>query len=196
LRRDRDEMPFTTRQRRVTPRERREIMEERKGAVTLRGNALTLSGPEIKTGASAPDVELLDNDLKPVRLSAYKGKVVVVSSVPSLDTPVCDMETRRFNTEAAKLGDNVAILTVSTDLPFAQKRWCGAAGVDKVKTLSDHRETAFGQAYGVLIKELRLLARSIFVLDQKGVIQYVQHVKEVSQEPDYEAVLAAVRKLV
>ncbi|MCU0604779.1 MAG: thiol peroxidase [Desulfobacterales bacterium] len=171
-------------------------MEERKGAVTLRGNALTLSGPEIKTGASAPDVELLDNDLKPVRLSAYKGKVVVVSSVPSLDTPVCDMETRRFNTEAAKLGDNVAILTVSTDLPFAQKRWCGAAGVDKVKTLSDHRETAFGQAYGVLIKELRLLARSIFVLDQKGVIQYVQHVKEVSQEPDYEAVLAAVRKLV
>jgi thiol peroxidase len=196
LGRDRDEMPFTTRQRRVTPRERREIMEERKGAVTLRGNALTLSGPEIKTGASAPDVELLDNDLKPVRLSAYKGKVVVVSSVPSLDTPVCDMETRRFNTEAAKLGDNVAILTVSTDLPFAQKRWCGAAGVDKVKTLSDHRETAFGQAYGVLIKELRLLARSIFVLDQKGVIQYVQHVKEVSQEPDYEAVLAAVRKLV
>ncbi len=171
-------------------------MEERNGAVTLRGNPLTLSGPEIKTGASAPDVELLDNDLKPVRLSAYRGKVVVVSSVPSLDTPVCDMETRRFNTEAAKLGDNVAILTVSTDLPFAQKRWCGAAGVDKVKTLSDHRETAFGQAYGVLIKELRLLARSIFVLDQKGVIQYVQHVKEVSQEPDYDAVLAAVRKLV
>jgi thiol peroxidase len=196
LRSDRDEILFVTHQRLVNPRERRDIMEERNGAVTLRGNPLTLSGPEIKTGASAPDVELLDNDLKPVRLSAYRGKVVVVSSVPSLDTPVCDMETRRFNTEAAKLGDNVAILTVSTDLPFAQKRWCGAAGVDKVKTLSDHRETAFGQAYGVLIKELRLLARSIFVLDQKGVIQYVQHVKEVSQEPDYDAVLAAVRKLV
>jgi thiol peroxidase len=196
LRSDRDEILFVTHQRLANPRERRDIMEERNGAVTLRGNPLTLSGPEIKTGASAPDVELLDNDLKPVRLSAYRGKVVVVSSVPSLDTPVCDMETRRFNTEAAKLGDNVAILTVSTDLPFAQKRWCGAAGVDKVKTLSDHRETAFGQAYGVLIKELRLLARSIFVLDQKGVIQYVQHVKEVSQEPDYDAVLAAVRKLV
>ncbi len=106
------------------------------------------------------------------------------------------METRRFNSEAAKLGENVVILTVSTDLPFAQKRWCGAAGVDKVKTLSDHREAAFGLAYGVLIKELRLLARSIFVLDKNGVVQYVQHVKEISQEPDYDAVIAAVKKLV
>jgi thioredoxin-dependent peroxiredoxin len=171
-------------------------MEERKGAVTLRGNPLTLVGTEIKTGAKAPDVELLDNDLKPVKISDFKGKVVVVSAVPSLDTPTCDMETRRFNTEAAKLGGNVVILTVSTDLPFAQKRWCGAAGVDKVKTLSDHRETAFGQAYGVLIKELRLLARSIFVLDKNGVVQYIQHVKEVSQEPDYGAVIASVQKLV
>jgi len=171
-------------------------MEERKGAVTLRGNPLTLIGDEIKAGAKAPDVELLDNDLKPVRISAFKGKVVVVSSVPSLDTPVCDMETRRFNAEAAKLGENVAILTVSTDLPFAQKRWCGGAGVDRVRTLSDHRETAFGKAYGVLIKELRLLARSIFVLDRNGVVQYVQHVKEVSQEPDYSAVIASVQKLV
>jgi thiol peroxidase len=171
-------------------------MEERKGAVTLRGNPLTLIGDEIKAGAKAPDVELLDNDLKPVRISAFKGKVVVVSAVPSLDTPVCDMETRRFNAEAAKLGENVAILTVSTDLPFAQKRWCGGAGVDRVRTLSDHRETAFGKAYGVLIKELRLLARSIFVLDKSGVVQYVQHVKEVSQEPDYSAVIASVQKLV
>jgi thioredoxin-dependent peroxiredoxin len=171
-------------------------MEERKGAVSLRGNPLTLVGREIKVGAQAPDVELLGNDLKPVRISDFKGKVAVVSAVPSLDTPTCDMETRRFNTEAANLGDDVAILTVSTDLPFAQKRWCGAAGVDKVKTLSDHRETAFGLAYGVLIKELRLLARSIFVVDKAGVVQYIQHVKEVAQEPDYAAVIAAVKKLV
>ncbi len=171
-------------------------MQERKNAVTLRGNPMTLIGSEIKVGGQAPDVELLDNDLKPVKLSSFRGKVVVVSSVPSLDTPVCDMETRRFNSEAAQLGPHVVILTVSNDLPFAQKRWCGAAGVDKVMTLSDHREAAFGQAYGVLIKELRLLARSIFVLDAQGVVRYVQHVKEVSQEPDYAEVIAAVKKLV
>lgn len=171
-------------------------MEERKGAVSLRGNPFTLVGKEIQTGVQAPDVELLGNDLKPVKFSDFKGKVLVISSVPSLDTPTCDMETRRFNTEAASLGADVVILTVSTDLPFAQKRWCGAAGVDKVKTLSDHREAAFGLAYGVLIKELRLLARSIFVVDKGGRVQYVQHVKEVSQEPDYAAVVAAVKKLV
>jgi len=170
-------------------------MQERKGAVTLRGNPLTLVGDEIREGAPAPDVTLLDNDLKPVKLSDFRGKVLIVSSVPSLDTPVCDMETRRFNTEAAGLGGDVQILTVSMDLPFAQKRWCGAAGVDKVKTLSDHREAAFGRAFGVLIQELRLLARSIFVVDREGIVRYVQHVKEVSQEPDYGAVIAAVRKL-
>jgi thiol peroxidase len=171
-------------------------MQERKNAVTLRGNPLTLVGSEIKVGDKAPDVQLVDNDLKPVNLSSFKGKTVIISSVPSLDTPVCDMETRRFNSEAATLGPNVVILTVSNDLPFAQKRWCGAAGVDKVKTLSDHRETAFGLGYGVLIKELRLLARSIFILDADGVVRYVQHVKEVSQEPDYAAVIDAVKKLV
>ena len=170
-------------------------MEERKGAVTLRGNSLTLLGKEIKVGDKAPDVALLDNDLKPVKLSSFLGKVVVVSSVPSLDTPTCDMETRRFNMEAAKLSEAVVILTVSTDLPFAQKRWCGAAGVEKVKTLSDHRETVFGLSFGVLIKELRLLARSIFVLDKSGTIQYVQHVPEISKEPDYEAVIMAAKKL-
>jgi len=170
-------------------------MAERKGAVTLRGNAFTLVGNEIKAGEKAPDVELLDNDLKPTKISDFKGKVVVISAVPSLDTPTCDMETRRFNTEAAKLSEDVVILTVSTDLPFAQKRWCGAAGVDKVKTLSDHREAGFGQAYGVLIKELRLLARSIFIVDKNGVVQYVQHVKELSQEPDYSAVIAAAKKM-
>jgi len=171
-------------------------MEERKGAVTLRGNPFTLVGREIKAGDKAPDVELLSNDLKPVRVSSFKGKVVVVSAVPSLDTPTCDMETRRFNTEAAKLGEDIVILTVSTDLPFAQKRWCGAAGVDKVQTVSDHREAAFGQSYGVLIKELRLLARAIFVIDRNGVVQYVQLVKEVAQEPDYAAVIAAAKNLV
>lgn len=171
-------------------------MQERKGAVTLRGNPMTLVGREINVGDKAPDVELLDTELKPVKLSSFSGMVVVVSSVPSLDTPVCDMETRRFNSEASGLGPNVVILTVSNDLPFAQKRWCGAAGVDKVKTLSDHREAAFGQGYGVLIKELRLLARSIFVIDADGVVRYVQHVKEVSQEPDYAAVVAAVKKLI
>jgi thiol peroxidase len=170
-------------------------MEERKGAVTLRGNSLTLLGKEVKVGDKAPDVELLDNALKPVKLSSYSGKVVVVSSVPSLDTPTCDMETRRFNMEAAKLSEAIVILTVSTDLPFAQKRWCGAAGVEKVKTLSDHRETAFGLSFGVLIKELRLLARSIFVLDKSGTVQYVQHVPEISKEPDYEAVIVAAKKL-
>ena len=171
-------------------------MKERKGMVTMKGNPLTLVGNDPKVGEAAPDVELVDNDLKPVRLSSFKGKVCVVSAVPSLDTPVCDMETRRFNQEASKLGDQVLILTVSMDLPFAQKRWCGAAGVDKVKTFSDHRQAAFGEQFGVLIKDLRLLARAIFVIDQQGILRYSQLVKEVAQEPDYDAVVDAVNKLV
>lgn len=170
-------------------------MEERSGIITMRGNPLTLVGPALEVGSPAPDVELLDNALKPVKLSSFRGKVCVISSVPSLDTPVCDIETRRFNTEAGKLGDNVVVLTVSMDLPFAQKRWCGAAGVENVVTLSDHRDAAFGSAYGVLVKELRLLGRSIFVVDQKGVIRYIQTVKEISEEPDYGAVIEAVKKL-
>jgi thiol peroxidase len=171
-------------------------MEERSAAATMHGNPLTLVGPELKVGDPVPELELLDNDLNPVNLSSYKGKVCVISSVPSLDTPVCDMETRRFNEAAGKLGDAVVILTVSMDLPFAQKRWCGAAGADKVVTLSDHRDAAFGTAFGVLIKELRLLGRSIFVADRNGIIQYIQNVKELSEEPDYDAVIAAVQKLV
>ena len=170
-------------------------MEERSGIITMHGNPLTLLGKELKVGDKAPDVTLFDNDLNPVKISSYAGKVCVLSTVPSLDTPVCDMETRRFNQEAADLGDGVVILTVSMDLPFAQKRWCGAAGVDKVVTLSDYQEGAFGEAYGVLIKELRLLARTIFVADQNGVIQYVQYVQELSEEPDYGAVVDAVKKL-
>lgn len=171
-------------------------MEERSGAVTMRGNPLTLVGKGLNVGDPAPDVEVMDNDLNPVKLSSYRGKVCIVSTVPSLDTPVCDMETRRFNQEAASLGPEVAILTISTDLPFAQKRWCGAAGVDKVATLSDHREVAFGEAYGILIKELRLLARAVFVVDKEGVIRYIQLVKEIAEEPDYDAVIAAVKELI
>ena len=171
-------------------------MEEHAGKITMRGNPLTLVGKELKVGDQAPDFRVLDNDLSPVQLSSYRGKICVISSVPSLDTPVCDMETRRFNDEAGKLGPDVVILTISMDLPFAQKRWCGAAGVDRVTTLSDHLDASFGEAFGVLIKELRLLARAVFVVDQEGIVQYIQLVKEVADEPDYDAVLDAVGKLV
>jgi thiol peroxidase len=171
-------------------------MEEHSVAVTLHGNPFTLVGTQPNVGDKAPDIELLDNDLNPVKLSSFQGKVCIIASVPSLDTPTCDMETRRFNEAAGQLGEDVAILTVSTDLPFAQKRWCGAAGVENVVTLSDHRDAAFGEAYGVLIKELRLLGRSIFVIDRDGVIQYTEHVKELSEQPNYDAVLAAAQKLV
>ena len=171
-------------------------MEERSAAVSMHGNPLTLIGKELSVGDSAPELEVLDNDLNPIKLSSFQGKVCVISSVPSLDTPVCDMETRRFNEAAGQLGDDVVILTVSVDLPFAQKRWCGAAGVENVVTLSDHRDTVFGTAFGVLIKELRLLGRSIFILDRNGIIQYIQNVKELSEEPNYDAVLEAVQKLV
>lgn len=170
-------------------------MSETAGTVLFKGNPLTLLGKAPAIGESAPDVELLANDLSPVKLSSFKGKKVILVAVPSLDTPVCDKETRRFNEEAAKLGENVQILTISADLPFAQGRWCGAAGIDKVKTLSDHRETAFGLAYGVLIKELRLLARAIFIVDGEGVLRYSQLVRETTEEPDYAAVLAAAAAL-
>lgn len=170
-------------------------MLERAEAVTLHGNPLTLQGKEIAMGSPAPDATLLNNELKPVKLSDYRGKVVVISSVPSLDTPVCDMQTRRFNSEAANLGDDVVILTVSMDLPFAQARWCGAAGVEQVTTLSDHKAAAFGEAYGLLIKELRLLGRAVLVLDREGGVRYYQLVKEVSDEPDYDAALEAVKSL-
>lgn len=170
-------------------------MNERAGATTFKGNPLTLVGPELKVGDKAPDFTALDHALSPVTLAAAKGKVAILVSVPSLDTAVCDLETRRFNKEAASLGSGVVVLTISMDLPFAQARWCGAAGIQNVKTLSDHRDASFGTAYGVLIKELRLLARAVFVVDREGVLRYVQLVKEMTHEPDYEAVLAAVEKL-
>ena len=171
-------------------------MEERTNLITMKGNPLTLLGPELKVGDKAPDFEALNTDLSPVRFSSYQGKVRIIASVPSLDTAVCDMETRRFNQEAGDLGPDVVILTLSMDLPFAQKRWCGAAGVDKVITLSDHRDASFGAAYGILIKELRLLARSVFVVDREGVIQYVELVKELTEEPQYDRVLGAVKKII
>jgi thiol peroxidase len=171
-------------------------MKERTGIVTMKGNPLTLLGNEVKVGDAVPDFEVLSNDLSPVTLSSFRGKVCIVSSVPSLDTPVCDTETRRFNQEAGRLSSDVAVFTISMDLPFAQKRWCGAAGVTSVQTLSDHRDASFGTSYGVLIKELRLLARAVFVVDRNGIVQYVQLVKEITQEPDYDAVLTAVSKLV
>jgi len=170
-------------------------MKERAGAVTMKGNPLTLLGEEIKPGQAAPEFTVIDNGLKPVKLSSYAGKVVIISSVPSLDTPVCDLQTRRFNSEAAALGPEVVILTISMDLPFAQKRWCGAAGVERVVTLSDHREAGFGLAYGLLIKELRLLARAVMVVDKKGVLRYLELVPEIGQEPNYEAAIAAAKAL-
>jgi thiol peroxidase len=170
-------------------------MSERTDVVKMHGNPLTLIGNEVKVGDKAPDFTVLDDSLQPVKLSSFKGKTVVVSSVASLDTSTCDTETRRFNQEAANLGDDVQIMTISMDLPFAQKRWCGAAGIDKVKVVSDYRDADFGEAYGVLIKELRLLARTVFVVDKEGVVRYVQYVEETSQEPNYEEVLKAINEI-
>jgi thioredoxin-dependent peroxiredoxin len=169
------------------------MMKERAGLVTMKGNPIVLLGDEVKVGDVAPDFEVVDNSLAAVKFSSFRGKICVLSAVPSLDTPVCDMETRRFNSEAAQLSDDVEILTISMDLPFAQARWCGAAGVTRVKTLSDHRDAAFGSGYGVLIKGLRLLARAVFVVDRQGVVRYHELVKEIASEPDYAAVLAAVK---
>jgi thiol peroxidase len=169
-------------------------MQERKGVITFKGTPFTLLGPEIKAGDKAPDFRVVDTSLAPVSLSDFKGKVKIISAVPSLDTPVCDTETRRFNQEAAKLPGDVVVLTVSLDLPFAQKRWCAAAGIDKVRTLSDYQDRSFADAYGVLIKELKLLSRSIFVVDANDTVRYVQHVKEVTEEPDYAAALEAAAK--
>ena len=170
-------------------------MTERANAVTFQGQPLTLLGAELTVGDVAPDATLLGNDLSDVSLSDHRGKVCLISVVPSLDTGVCDAQTRRFNEAAADLGKNVVILTVSMDLPFAQARWCGAAGVDQVVTLSDHRAASFGEAYGVLIKELRLLTRAIFVVDAEGVIRHVEVVGEVTDHPNYDAALAAVAEL-
>ncbi len=170
-------------------------MSERKDIVTMKGNPVTLIGNEVKVGDKAPDFEVVGKDLSTVKFSSFAGKVCIISCVPSLDTSVCDVMTRKFNEEAVKLGDDVAVLAISMDLPFAQHRWCIAADVKNVYVLSDHRTASFGQAYGVLIKDLRLLARGVFVVDSKGIVRYVSIVPEIAQEPDYDEVLRAVKEL-
>lgn len=165
---------------------------ERPGATTLKGNPMTLVGPELKPGDKAPDFSVVDNGLKPVSLQDTGNTVRIFSVVPSLDTPVCDAQTKRFNEEAARLPD-VGIFTVSMDLPFAQKRWCGAFGVDKVKMLSDHKDGSFGSNWGTLIKELRIESRAIFVLNKDNSVRYVEYVKEVADFPNYDAALDAAR---
>jgi thiol peroxidase len=172
------------------------MAQERTGVVTFKGNPLTLLGPEIKAGSPAPDFQVLAGDLSPVSLAKFKGKIKLISAVPSLDTPVCDQQTRRFNEEAARMPGDIVVLTVSMDLPFAQKRFCTMAGIDKVQTFSDHRDASFGTAYGILIKELRLLARSIFVIDANDKVQYAEYVKEVTSHPNYEAALGALKAAV
>ena len=170
-------------------------MEERKGLLTMEGKPLTLVGNEVKVGEPVPDCEVVGKDLEPVKLSSFKGKVCIISSFPSLDTSVCDIMTRKFNEEAMALGEDVVVLAISMDLPFAQARWCVAADVENVNMLSDHRSASFGQAFGVLIKDLRLLARAVFVIDKEGIIRYIEIVDELTHEPDYEAALKAVREV-
>jgi thioredoxin-dependent peroxiredoxin len=167
---------------------------ERPGATTMRGKPLTLIGPELKAGQKAPDFEAVGDGLQPANLGTTGQAVRIFSVVPSLDTPVCDAQTKRFNEEAAKL-TGVEIYSVSMDLPFAQKRWCGAYGVDKVKMLSDHRSGSFGEHYGTLIKDLRIESRAIFVVDKDNTIQHVEYVKEVAEHPNYEAALNVARSL-
>jgi len=170
-------------------------MQEQKGLVTLRGTPMTLLGGPLDEKQASPEVTLVSNDLSTVKLSDFKGNICLISSVPSLDTPICDMQTRRFNQESTQIGKNVRVLTISVDLPFAQKRWCGASGIENVITLSDHKETSFGLAFGVLMKEVRLLARAVFIIDASGILQYKQIVSEIGTEPDFNAALEALKKI-
>lgn len=166
---------------------------ERTGIITFKGNPFTLLGTPVNKGDSAPDFTATANDLSPKSLGDYKGKVIIISVVPSLDTGVCDLQTRRFNAEAASLGNHVQILTISCDLPFAQARWCGAANVANLQTLSDYKDLSFGMNYGVVIKELRLLTRAIFVIDTAGKIVYTEVVPEVTNAVTFDAALAAAK---
>ncbi|NMM55057.1 thiol peroxidase [Paenibacillus aquistagni] len=169
---------------------------ERTGAATFKGNPITLIGPELQVGAEAPDFTLHKNLLETASLNDFAGKIKLISVVPSIDTGVCDMQTRRFNEEASKLGEQVIVLTVSADLPFAQARWCGAAGVDQVVMLSDYKNNSFGQAYGLLIKEFQLDMRAIFVLDADNKITYAEYLPEMTEHPNYDAAIEAVKALV
>lgn len=171
------------------------MIQERSGVVTLAGNPVTLIGSEIHVGDNAPNFEVLANDLSKVTLEDSKGKVRLITCVPSLDTGVCDAQTRKFNEAASNLG-NVEVLTISVDLPFAQNRWCGAVGIERVQTLSDHFKMSFGTAYGTYIKEHRLECRAVFVVDEKDVVQYVEYVSEITEHPNYEAALEAVKSMI
>ena len=168
-------------------------MEKRTGVVTFAGGPVTLVGPEVKVGQAAPDFTLLDNGLAPKTLKDFAGKVKVISVVPSLDTGVCDAQTRWFNQDATKLSDDVVVLTVSMDLPFAQKRWCGVAGVENVVTLSDHKDASFGENYGFLIEELRLLTRGVVVIDKNDKVTYVEYVPEVTHAVNFDATIEAIK---
>ena len=168
-------------------------MEKRTGVVTFAGNPIALLGKEVKVGDKAPAFTLLDNGLGEKTLADYAGKVKVISVVPSLDTGVCDAQTRWFNQNVSKLGENVVVLTVSVDLPFAQKRWCGAAGIDQVETLSDHRDLSFGENYGFILEGLRLLSRGIVVIDKDDVVRYVEYVPEVTSAVNFDAAEAATK---
>ena len=171
-------------------------MEKRTGVITFAGGPLTLVGPEIKVGQQAPDFTVLNNELQPKTLADFEGKIKVISVVPSLDTGVCDAQTRWFNQDDTKLSDDVVVLTVSMDLPFAQARWCGAAGVENVITLSDHKDASFGQNYGFLIEELRLLARGVVVIDKNDKVTYVEMVPEVTNSVNFDGVIEAVKELI
>ena len=171
-------------------------LPQKKGLVTAKGNPLTLLGKELKVGDKAPDFQVVDNSLSPVKLTDFTGKVVLLSVTPSIDTGICDLQAKRFNRMATEVSDDVVILSISVDLPFALARWCGATGSDKIKTLSDYQDWNFGLQYGVLIKETRLLARSVWIVDKNGVIQYIQIVPEMPTEPDYEDAFGALKKLV
>lgn len=170
-------------------------MAEQAGAVTFKGTPMTLTGDgSIAEGQPAPDAALTAIDLSEKKLSDYRGKVAIVATVPSLDTSVCDAQTREFNEKAAELGENVVVLTISNDLPFAQKRWCGAAGVERVETLSDYKDHQFQNAWGLRVKELGLIARSVTVLDPQGKVAYHQLVPEIAEQPDYGPVLEAAKR--
>ncbi|MEM7344854.1 MAG: thiol peroxidase [Chloroflexota bacterium] len=171
-------------------------MSERPGDVTFKGNPLTVIGDKLNVGDKAPNFDLLANDLTSVTLGDSSGKTRLISVVPSLDTGICDAQTRRFNEEISELGDNVIGYTISTDLPFAQSRWCGAAGVERVQTLSDHQNVAFGKAYGTYVKELRLEQRAVFIVDADDTVRYSEYVPEIAQHPDYDAALAALKEVV
>lgn len=168
---------------------------EREAAVLFKGNPATLVGSEVKVGDTAPDFRVVDNGLQPVTLATTAGQIRLIAVVPSLDTPVCDTMTRQFNQDVANLPDSVVVYTISVDLPFAQKRWCGNAGIDKVQTLSDYQDHSFGLNYGLLLKELKLLARAVYVVDKNDKVVYVELVPEVTAEPNYTAALEAVKKL-